>query len=180
MVDGGMAYSVKRAIQLVRELEPFDIYWLEEPLQADDYDGYRRLADAVRIRVAAGEADSGIDPYRALVQRGHVDVLQPDLARCGGFTVGRQIADLARASSVEVVPHCFSTGILVAASLHFTAAIEGSTFSEFSVAGSPLVSDLLTEPFSLDADGRLAVPTRPGLGVSLNDDLLDRMRWWPE
>jgi L-rhamnonate dehydratase len=177
MVDGGMAYSVKRALQLVRELEPLRVYWLEEPLQADDYDGYRRLSDAVPIRIAAGEADSGVGPYRALVELGHVDVLQPDLARCGGFTVGRQIADLARSSGVEIVPHCFSTGILVAASLHFTAAIEGSTFSEFSVAGSPLVSDLLTEPFRLDAAGRLAEPTGPGLGIGLNDELIERMRY---
>lgn len=177
MVDGGMAYSVKRAIQLVRELEPFGIHWLEEPLQADDYDGYRRLSDAVPIRIAAGEADSGIGPYRALVELGHVDVLQPDLARCGGFTVGRQIADLARASSVEIVPHCFSTGILVAASLHYTAAIERSTLSEFSVAASPLVGELLAEPFALDAEGRLAVPTGPGLGITLNEDLIARMRY---
>ena len=127
MIDGGMAYSVKRAIQLVRELEPLGIYWLEEPLLADDYDGYRRLSDAVPVRIAAGEADSGLRAYRALVELGHVDVLQPDLARCGGFTVARQIAEMAAATRIEVVPHCFSTGILVAASLHFTAAIAGAT-----------------------------------------------------
>jgi len=55
--------------------------------------------------------------------------------------------------------------------------LEGSTFSEFSVAGSPLVSDLLTEPFRLDAAGRLAVPTGPGLGIGLNDELIERMRY---
>jgi L-alanine-DL-glutamate epimerase-like enolase superfamily enzyme len=176
MIDGGMAYSVKRAIQLVRELEPFGIHWLEEPLQADDYDGYRRLSDAVAVRIAAGEADSGLRAYRALVELGHVDVLQPDLARCGGFTVGRQIAELAAATGTEVVPHCFSTGILVAASLHFTAAIAGATYSEFSVADSPLVNGLLTEPFALDGAGRVAVPAGPGLGIRLNDELVERLR----
>jgi L-rhamnonate dehydratase len=177
MIDGGMAYSVKRAIQLLRELRPFDVYWLEEPLLADDYDGYRRLSDAVPVRIAAGEADSGLRPYRALVELGHVDVLQPDLARCGGFTVARQIAEMAAASGTEVVPHCFSTGILVAASLHFTAAISGATFSEFSVAGSPLVNGLLTRPFALDAEGRVPVPTGPGLGISLNEELVERLRY---
>ncbi len=176
MVDGGMAYSVKSALELVDALEPLDIYWLEEPLAADDYEGYRRLSDRALIRIAAGEADSGIRPYRALVEEGHVDVLQPDLARCGGFTVGRQIADLARQTGVEVVPHCFSTGVLVAASLHFTAALDHATLSEYSVASSPLVGELLGEPFTLE-DGKLNVPTAPGLGITLNEELVERMRY---
>jgi len=124
MVDGGMAYTVKSAIALVERVDELDIYWLEEPLAADDYDGFRRLSDAVSIRIAAGEADSGLAPYRRLVEQGHVDVLQPDLARCGGFTVARGIADLARECGFEAVPHCFSTGVLVAASLQFVAALE--------------------------------------------------------
>lgn len=176
MVDGGMAYSVKSALRLLDAAAPLDLYWLEEPLAADDYEGYRRLCDRAPIRIAAGEADSGIMPYRALVERGHVDVLQPDLARCGGFTVARQIADLARQTGAEVVPHCFSTGVLVAASLHFTAALERATLSEFSVAGSPLVGELLTTRFTLE-DGALAVPTAPGLGIEIDEQVLARLRY---
>ena len=175
MLDGGMAYTVKRAAELVRRLEDVGLYWLEEPLAADDYDGYRRLYDSVPVRVAAGEADAGIKPYRALVQRGHIDVLQPDMARCGGFSVARQIADLQRETGVEVVPHCFSTGVLVAASLHFVATLDRPTFSEFSVADSPLVNGLLAEPFRL-RDGKLAVPTGPGLGIELDWDAIERLR----
>jgi L-rhamnonate dehydratase len=176
MLDGGRIYTVKRALELVRRLSDVGLYWFEEPLEPDDYDGYRRLSDAAPVRIAAGEADSCIGPYRTLVERAHVDVLQPDVARCGGFTVAREIADLARRRSVEVVPHCFSTGVLVAASLHFAAALDRPTFSEFSVADSPLVNGLLTEPFRLDDDGRLAIPTGPGLGVELNGDVVDKMR----
>jgi len=175
MLDGGMGYSVKRAAELVRRLDDVGLYWLEEPLAADDYDGYRRLSDAVPIRIAAGEADATIGPYRALVERGHVDVLQPDIARCGGFTVARQIAALQRESGVEIVPHCFSTGVLVAASLHFVATLDRPTLSEYSVAGSPLVGELLQEPFRL-RDGMLAVPAGSGLGVDLDDDVLERLR----
>jgi L-alanine-DL-glutamate epimerase-like enolase superfamily enzyme len=175
MVDGGMAYTVKRAIDLVHRLADLNVYWLEEPLAADDYDGYRRLADAVPIRIAAGEADSGLAPYRTLAERGHVDVLQPDLARCGGFTVARGIAQLARDCNLEAVPHCFSTGVLVAASLHFVAALERPTWSEYSVADSPFVTGLLAEPFEL-RDGMLRVPTGPGLGIELDEQLLGRMR----
>lgn len=175
MIDGGMGYSVKRAAELARRLEDTQLYWLEEPLAADDYDGYRRLSDSVPIRVAAGEADATIRPFRDLVERGHVDVLQPDIARCGGFTVARQIAALQRECSVEIVPHCFSSGVLVAASLHFVATLDRPTLSEYSVAGSPLVSDLLREPFVL-RDGALTVPTGAGLGIDLNDDVVSRLR----
>ena len=175
MLDGGMGYTVKQALELVRRLEDVDLYWLEEPLAADDYDGYRRLADAVPIRIAAGEADSGVAPFRALVEHAHVDVLQPDLARCGGFTIARQIAELAREREVEVVPHCFSTGVLVAASLQFVATLDRPTYSEYSVADSPLVSGVLREPLEL-VEGAVAVPTGPGLGVELDDDLVERMR----
>jgi len=175
MLDGGMAYTVESALELLRRLEDVSLYWLEEPLAADDYEGYRRLSDATRIRIAAGEADAGIVPFRALVERGHLDVLQPDLARCGGFTVAHQIAALARECGVEVVPHCFSSGVLVAASLHFVAALARPTFSEYSVADSPLVRELLAEPFTLE-NGKLTVPVGPGLGVDLDPDLLQRLR----
>ena len=101
-------------------------------------------------------------------------MLQPDLARCGGFTVARQIALLERTSGVEIVPHCFSTGVLVAASLHFVATLDRPTWSEYSVADSPLVNGILREPF---APGRPpAVPDGPGLGIELDDELIERMR----
>jgi L-rhamnonate dehydratase len=175
MVDGGRAYTVKSALELLRRVEGQDLYWFEEALAPDDLGGYRRLADAAAVRIAAGEADAGIGPFRALVEQGHVDVLQPDVARCGGFTVARQIAELARGRSVEVVPHCFSTGVLVAASLHLVAVLDRPTWSEFSVAGSPLVNGILATPFELVA-GRLQVPTGPGLGIELDDEMVERMR----
>ena len=175
MIDGGRAYTVKSALDLLRRVEEHDLYWLEEALQPDDLDGYRRLADRAPVRIAAGEADSGIGAFRGLVERGHVDVLQPDVARCGGFTVARQIAELARESAVEVVPHCFSTGVLVAASLHFVAVLDRPTWSELSVADSPLVNGILTVPFEL-REGRLQVPIGAGLGIDLDDAMVDRMR----
>jgi L-rhamnonate dehydratase len=175
MLDGGMAYSVERAHELVTRLEDVRLYWLEEPLAADDYEGYRRLSELIPIRLAAGEADSGVKPFRALVEQGQVNVLQPDLARCGGFTVAREIGALTREHGVDVVPHCFSTGVLVAASLHFAASLDRPTYSEFSVADSPFVGRILTEPFEL-RDGSLAVPTGPGLGVELAEEFVERMR----
>jgi L-alanine-DL-glutamate epimerase-like enolase superfamily enzyme len=176
MLDGGRIYTVKSALELLRRVEEHRLYWFEEALQPDDLEGYRRLADGASVRIAAGEADATLPPFRALVERGHVDVLQPDLARCGGFTVARQIALLERSSGVEIVPHCFSTGILVAASLHFVATLDRHTWSEFSVADSPLVNGILREPFRLQ-DGCLAVPTGPGLGIELDEDAIETLRF---
>lgn len=175
MLDGGRAYTVKRALELLRRVAEHDLYWLEEPLQPDDLDGYARLSERADVRIAAGEADETAAPFRRLVEHGRVDVLQPDLARCGGFTVARQIALLERTSPVEIVPHCFSSGVLVAASLHFVATLDRATWSEFSVADSPLVNGILAEPFAL-REGRLAVPTGPGLGVELDPEAIDRLR----
>lgn len=175
MLDGGRAYTVERATELLRRLEDVDLYWLEEPFEPDDYESYGRLAAVAGVRIAAGEADATIGPFRTLVEQGQVDVLQPDIARCGGFTVGRQIAELARDRSVEVVPHCFSTGVLVAASLHFAVTLDRPTYSELSVADSPLVNGLLTQPFRLE-DGKLAVPTSPGLGVELKEDSVESLQ----
>ena len=176
MIDGGQAYSVESAAALARELAELGVYWLEEPLAPDDYEGYRRLTDVSPVKIAAGEADSTLAPFRALVERGGVGVLQPDIARCGGFTVARQIGALATEHGVEVVPHCFSTGVLVAASLHFASTLAAPTFCEYSVADSPLAGGLVREPFAL-REGRVAVPGGPGLGVDLDEELVDRLRY---
>ena len=175
MIDGGQAYTVEQALALLERVADIGLYWLEEPLAPDDYEGYRRLADATEVRIAAGEADATFEPFRRLVEQGGVDVLQPDVSRCGGFTVARDILQLARERDVEVVPHCFSTGVLVAASLHMAAGAAKPTYSEFSVADSPLAGGVLTSPFELQG-GTLAVPDRPGLGVDLDDETIGRLR----
>ena len=175
MLDGGRVYTVKRALDLLRRVEEHRLYWFEEALQPDDLDGYARLTATAAVRIAAGEADETAAPFRALVEQGHLDVVQPDLARCGGFTVARQIALLEHSSSVEIVPHCFSSGVLVAASLHFVATLDRPTWSEYSVAQSPLVNGILKMPFVL-RDGCLTVPDGPGLGIELDEEAIARHR----
>ncbi|MFN0156045.1 MAG: mandelate racemase/muconate lactonizing enzyme family protein [Gaiella sp.] len=176
MIDGGRAYTVQGAADLLARVAGCRLYWFEEALQPDDLAGYARLSARAAVRLAAGEADAGIRPFRALVEQGGVAVLQPDLGRCGGFTVARQIADLAREAGVEVVPHCFSSGVLVAASLHFAASLDRPTYSEFSVADSPIASGLVAEPFRL-VDGCVRVPDGPGLGIELDEELVASLRY---
>lgn len=175
MLDGGRAYTVERALELLERVAAANLYWLEEPFAPDDLESYRRLSENPTVPIATGEAESGVASFRALVDQGHLDVLQPDLARCGGFTVAREIASLQQEADVQIVPHCFSTGVLVAASLHFVAALERPTWSEYSVADSPLVNGILATPFGL-RQGMLEVPARPGLGVELDERMIEELR----
>jgi L-alanine-DL-glutamate epimerase-like enolase superfamily enzyme len=153
----------------------FDLHFFEEPVAADCLDGYASLTARSPIPIAAGEEETTIYGFRDLAERGGIDVLQPDISRCGGFTQARRIAALAHERGVECVPHAFSTGVLVAASLHLVAAMPHGTLAEFSVADSPLVHDLLEQPFAL-SDGSLAVPQGPGLGIRLDASTLNRFR----
>ena len=177
MIDIGLMYDAATAVRMVRLFEPFNLFWLEEPLPPDDLAGYARLADAVDTRIAAGEEDATIYGFRDLVERGRVDVIQPDIARCGGFTEARKIGHLAAEHNLLCVPHAFSTGILVSASLHFAATLRRGNLAEFSVQESPFVRDLLRAPFRLEADGTVRVPTGPGLGIELDEDMLERYRY---
>jgi len=175
MIDGGQAYTVKSALQLLEAVADCRLYWFEEALAPDDLAGYRSLSERTLTRIATGEADAGIAAFRALAQDGRVDVLQPDVSRCGGFTVTRQIRDLVKPAGTLVVPHAFSTGVLVTASLHVVASLDRPTYAEYSVADSPFVSRLLATPLQF-AQGRLAVPDGPGLGIELDEELLEHMR----
>jgi L-rhamnonate dehydratase len=173
MIDGGMAYSLRGAREFCRRAEPLDLFWFEEPFEAGDYRSYARLADSVGIRIACGEAHSGTAPFRRLIEA-NVGVLQPDLGRCGGFTVARDIAAMSQEQGgVLVVPHCFSTDVLLAATLQFAATLGRERLIEFPVTAAKRLGTILTEPIT-PVDGVLRVPAGPGLGIELDHDEVKR------
>jgi L-alanine-DL-glutamate epimerase-like enolase superfamily enzyme len=178
LIDAGHGYvaDAKTAIGVARELEQLGVYWLEEPFEPDEYEAYAELADAVDIRVAAGEQDTTVWGFRELIERGHVDLVQPDVTRCGGITELLRIGALAREHGVETVPHAWKSGIIKAASLHANAVLPDATFQEYCVADTPINQTLVKERMPLDADGFVAVPTGPGLGIELNEEVLERYR----
>jgi L-rhamnonate dehydratase len=177
MVDAGwlVRRTPKEAAAMVRRLEPYRPYWIEEPLAPDDYDGYRALAEAVATPIAAGEQEATLWGFDTLIHRGGVDILQPDLSRCGGFTVARKIADLAELRNVAVCPHAWLSDLLTAASLHLNAYLKRSLFLEFNVSAGPMVRELCREPIRLE-DGWIPVPQGPGLGVEVNEETIERYR----
>ena len=174
MIDGGMAYSLRSAREFCRRAEPLGLFWFEEPFEADDLRSYERLTGSVGVRIACGEAHSNSSPFRQLVDVG-VSILQPDLGRCGGLSTGRDIAALCResAASAVVIPHCFSTDVLLAATLQYVAALPGERLIEYPVTASKRMGSLLTTPFT-PVDGYLHLTPGAGLGIELNDDEVRR------
>ena len=178
LIDAGLGYvaDAQKAIGVARGLEELGVFWLEEPFEPDEYEAYAELADAVDIRVAAGEQDTTLWGFRELIERGHVDLVQPDVTRCGGITELLRIAAFAHERGIETVPHAWKSGIIKAASLHVNAVLPEALFQEYCVAETPINTLLTRERLPIDSEGYLAVPTGPGLGVELDPDVLERYR----
>jgi L-alanine-DL-glutamate epimerase-like enolase superfamily enzyme len=178
MIDSGLGYGAdaKRAIEVGRAYEELGIFWFEEPFEPDEYEAYAELADTVDIRVAAGEQDTTLWGFRELIERGHVDLVQPDVTRCGGITELLRIGELARAHGVETVPHAWKSGIIKAASLHCNAVLPDGILQEYCVADTPINQLLVKEKMPIDADGYVSIPTGPGLGIELDEEVLERYR----
>ena len=178
LIDAGLGYvdDVARARRAAHGLEELGVSWLEEPFEPDEYEAYAELADTVEIPVAAGEQDVTRWGFRELIERGHVDIVQPDVTRCGGITEMLRIAELAHSHGVATVPHAWKSGIIKAASLHVNAVLPEALFQEYCVAETPINRELTVQRLPIEADGCIAVPTIPGLGVELDDDVVDRLR----
>jgi L-alanine-DL-glutamate epimerase-like enolase superfamily enzyme len=178
MIDSGLGYvaDAKTAIDVAREYERLGVYWMEEPFEPDEYEAYAELADTVELRVAAGEQDATRWGFRELVERAHVDVVQPDVTRCGGITELLRIGEQARAAGVQTVPHAWKSGIIKAASLHVNAVLPDATFQEYCIADTPINTRLTVERLPLLDDGTVAVPTAPGLGITLDEELMASLR----
>lgn len=178
MVDAGMTWQddVKGGIKTVNEIdEAHDIFWVEEPVFADNVDGYRRFSRRCETRVVGGEEEYTVYGFGDLIDRGEVDGVQPDVARSGGVTHMQKIATLAAERGIPFYPHGYSTDIVVAASLHLIAAARNAPLLEYCIEDSPLRWDVVEETFPVE-DGAVSVPDDPGLGVTLDRDVLDRYR----
>lgn len=174
MVDAGCAFDAETALARAAELVRRDVRWLEEPLHYDDLEGYTWLCERSPVPIAGGEMETGVLDFRRLIDTG-LQVLQPDVAICGGLTVAREASELAFAAGRRTVAHAFSTGICLMASLHWMASRPDGDLVEYCLAPSPFVRDLVTTQPALE-DGHLRVPDTPGLGIELDRSLIDRYR----
>ena len=169
LIDTGwfVERTPKQAIQLVRALEQYRPFFVEELLHPEDYDGYRQVAEAVDTLIACGEQEATEWGFRQLIDRAGIDVLQPDLTRCGGFTTARKIVHMAELANRLVIPHSWCSDLLTAASLHLNAFQRRAVFVEFNISQGPLSRAMEKVQLRM-VDCYLEVPTAPVLGVEVN------------
>jgi L-rhamnonate dehydratase len=155
-----------------------NIYFAEATLQHDDLAGHAQLAAVSPIRICGAEAAATRWEIREWLERGRVAIVQPNIGRGGGLTEIRRIADICELYGAQVVPHGWKTGITSAVGRHFQAACPAAPLFEYvspQVFDSPLRRELVS-PEPAISDGFMALPTAPGLGIELNDDLVERWR----
>jgi len=168
-------WDLKRALSAARELEPYGIYWFEEPLDHSDFSGLSELRRATPLRIAAGELNRSPADFREFVVRGCVDVLQPDIVICGGFSLGLKVAHLCSQYGLLFSPHTWGNGIGLMANLHLAAATGLCPFIEYPLDPPGWTAErrdfILAEPIRVSSDGELVLSEKPGLGVELCEDI---------
>ncbi len=174
LVDANTAWDLHTAIVMGRHFDRLGVYLIEEPVCTDNMDGSARLAAALDLKVAGYETEQLVFNFARLITNHCIDVVQPDLSWAGGITECRKIANLAYTYHKEFAPHCFSSAVLLMSSLHFLCAIPNGGMLEFDRNPNDLREKILKEPLFIDKDGFVKVPDRPGLGIELNEDIVDK------
>jgi L-rhamnonate dehydratase len=175
MVDAGLCWDTATAIRRAQQFEPFQLTWLEEPLHPDNLDGYRRLSERSPMRIAAGEEVCDPGEFRQLMDVGGIDVVQVDVTRVGGLSRSKRIGWESAERHRLCVNHSYKTGVNIAASLHFVAALPNTHYFEYCVEPGALRQTLTRERFAV-RDGDIQVPEAPGLGVELNEAVVVKYR----
>jgi L-alanine-DL-glutamate epimerase-like enolase superfamily enzyme len=166
MVDANQSLTAADAIRIARLLEPVDIYWLEEPLPADDVDGHARLAASTSIPVAVGESLYSVGQFAEYIQRRAAGIVQADAARIGGITPWLKAAHLAEAHNIPICPH-----FLMELHVSLCAAVPNGRYLEYI----PQLTAITTTRLTVE-DGHALVPTAPGLGIAWDLDAIDDRR----
>jgi L-alanine-DL-glutamate epimerase-like enolase superfamily enzyme len=178
MVDAGGSeqfwpHGVNWARETARMLGDYGITWFEEALVPDDVDGFAALRETSPVLIATGEVLTRRQSFQPFITRRAVDIIQPDLTKCGGLSEGRRLAWMAADHGVLLVPHGWNTAIGVAADLALSAAMPVARWVEYQT-GVPYIEELTLPRFEIDDEGFLKVPTGPGLGIELNPDALGK------
>jgi L-rhamnonate dehydratase len=177
LIDPGWAVerTAEESIRMVRSIEGFRPFWVEDCMPPEDYDGYAKLADAVDTPIAAGEQEATHWGFRHLIERGRIDIVQPDLTRCGGLTTGRRIAHMAEDYNIGLVPHAWSSDILTATTLQFLGYIKKAYFVEFNVSSGEISRKLAKNPIMMK-EGYVEIPDRPGIGIEVDETMIAKYR----
>lgn len=178
MVDAGGsdAYwhqGYKWALRTAQMLADYDVYWFEEALVPDALDDYVALRRAAPVPIAGGEVLTRRQAFQPWLQAGAFDIVQPDVTKVGGISEERRIGWMAQENGVRFIPHGWNTALGLAADLQLASAFANTDFVEY-LTGSPYIDAIVATPWQLDAEGMLAIPSGPGLGIELDRAALRR------
>jgi D-galactarolactone cycloisomerase len=173
MTDANQGYSLEVALKATDAFADCGAYWLEEPLFVEDIEGHAALREKGKTPIAVGENLHMSYAFENFILRGAVDFIQPDVARAGGVTEIRKITALAAQHKIPISFHTWGDGVALAASVHLAAALKDCIVMELDYTYNPLREELLREPFRV-SNGCLLPPEKPGLGIELDEEALDR------
>lgn len=186
---GDRSYTVETVHQVAREMGSFDIAWLEEPLPPDDHNAYRDLRDTGYVPLASGEHEPSDDAFTDLIASQAVDFVQMDVVCQGGYASGQRILSMAQRQNIAFAFHCWGTELEVVAAAQLgvcwpetvSAWLEQAVYTDERIQSMyefPLARRILKHPLEISG-GELAVPIKPGLGVEVNEDVIQEFPWIP-
>lgn len=178
MVDAGgsdafWSQGYKWALRTASMLADYDVAWFEEPLRPDALEDYARLREAAPVPIAGGEVLTRRQNFRPWLQAGALDIVQPDVTKVGGISESRRIAWMAQEYGVRFIPHGWNTAVGLAVDLQLASAFYDTDMVEY-ITGAPYVDELALGGWQLDAEGMLTIPEKPGLGMELNPEAVEK------
>jgi L-alanine-DL-glutamate epimerase-like enolase superfamily enzyme len=176
MVDAGGSDAFwpngyKWAINTAKMLADYDVHWFEEALPPDALEDYAKLREHSPVPISGGEVLTRRQAFQPFLEARAFDIIQPDVTKVGGISEERRIAWMAQEHGVQFIPHGWNTAVGLAADLHLASAFPNTDLVEY-LTGSPFIDDITLGGWKIDADGMLAIPTKPGLGLELDPDVL--------
>ena len=187
MVDANEAYNATTAIRIGQKLADLDLVWFEEPVNAQDLDAYLEVKAALPMAIAGGENLRTRYEFKPYLTRRAYDIVQPDIMHCGGITEMQRICAMANACGIQVNPHVWGSPVMIAATLHLAATLPPcpparnaqpymqEPVMEFDRTPSAIRQELCAVPFDQE-DSFVRVPTGPGLGIEVDEEVVERLR----
>lgn len=187
MVDANEAYNAATAIRIGQKLAELDLVWFEEPVNAQDLDAYLEVKAALPMAIAGGENLRTRYEFKPYLTRRAYDIVQPDVMHCGGITEMQRICAMANACGIQVNPHVWGSPVMIAATLHLAATLPPcppahnalpylqEPVMEFDRTPNTIRQTICAVPFEHE-DGFVRVPTGPGLGIEVDEAVVERLR----
>jgi D-galactarolactone cycloisomerase len=178
MVDAGASNAFwsqgyKWALRTAEMLAAYEVRWFEEPLRPDALNDYVELRRRSPVPIAGGEVLTRRQSFQPWLQAGAFDIVQPDVTKVGGISEERRIAWMAQENGIRFIPHGWNTAVGLAADLQLASAFPDTDLVEY-LTGSPFIDEIALDGWPLDAEGKLAIPALPGLGLRVNPEALTK------